>query len=83
MMENGQKMIHKLNPSNLNAADRMKFDPSLKLMSLDLIDHLIDVVPGSIGTATYIQIMRHAYLAFNDEHMSPIERITSIWFVSK
>ncbi|XP_062702468.1 uncharacterized protein LOC109424774 isoform X1 [Aedes albopictus] len=79
MMENGQKMIHKLNPSDLNAADRMKFDPSLKLMSLDLIDHLIDVVPGSIGTATYIQIMRHAYLAFNDEHMSPIERITSIW----
>ncbi|XP_065094803.1 uncharacterized protein LOC135715460 [Ochlerotatus camptorhynchus] len=83
MMENGQKVIHKLNPSDLNAADRMKFDPSMKLMSLNLIDHLTTVVPGSIGTATYLRIMRNAYLAFNDQQMSPTERITSIWFVTK
>ncbi|XP_065092377.1 uncharacterized protein LOC135713194 [Ochlerotatus camptorhynchus] len=79
MMENGQKVIHKLNPSDLNAADRMKFDPSMKLMSLNLIDHLTTVVPGSIGTATYLRIMRNAYLVFNDQQMSPTERITSIW----
>ncbi|XP_053698519.1 uncharacterized protein LOC128745469 [Sabethes cyaneus] len=79
MMETGDKIIHKLNPSDLNSADRMKFDPSVKLMSLDLIDHLTTIVPGSVGTATYLLIMRKAYSAFNDPHMSPAERITAIW----
>ncbi|XP_062703425.1 uncharacterized protein LOC134285829 [Aedes albopictus] len=82
MMIKGQKAIHKLNPTDLNAADRMKFDPTLKLISEDLINHLTDVVHDSLGTATYLKIMRNIYVAFYEQQLSPTERVTMIWFVT-
>lgn len=81
MLEQGQKVVHKLNPSDLNAADRMKVDPSIKLMNSKLIDHLQEIVPSSNGTVAYLKVMRNIYLAFTDELLSPLERIELIWFV--
>lgn len=81
MIEIGEKVIHRMNPSDLNPADKMKFDPSLKLMAPELIEHLTDIVPDSIGTAVYLKIMRLIYVSFTEEKMSPKKRIISIWLV--
>lgn len=81
MIEHGDKTIHKMNPSDLNPADKMKFDPALKLMSPVLVDHLCEIVPGSNGTAVYLRIMRMIYISFVEEQISPTERIRTIWFV--
>ncbi|XP_062702809.1 uncharacterized protein LOC109400829 isoform X2 [Aedes albopictus] len=81
MIEIGEKVIHRMNPSDLNPADKMKFDPSLKLMAPELIEHLTDIVPDSIGTAVYLKIMRLIYVSFTEENMSPKKRIISIWLV--
>ncbi|XP_058826771.1 uncharacterized protein LOC131686793 [Topomyia yanbarensis] len=79
MIERGDKVIHKMNPSDLNPADKMKFDPTLKLMSPALVDHLREVVPDSKGTAVYLQIMRMIYISFIEDQISPMERICTIW----
>lgn len=81
MLDIGHKAVHKLNPSDLNPLDKMKFEPSLKLMSPDLIEHLYDIVPGSNGTVAYLKVMRLIYLAFIEENMLPTDRITAIWYV--
>lgn len=80
MLENGDKVIHRMNPSDLNPADKMKFDPSLKLMTQDLIEHLIEVVPNSNGTAMYLKLMGLIYNSYTMD-ISPTERICTIWFV--
>lgn len=79
MMDYGHKSVHKLNPSDLNHMDKMKFDPSSKLMSPDLIEHLHEVVPGSNGTVAYLKVMRLIHESFLEENVSPTERITAIW----
>lgn len=81
MIEHGDKVIHMMNPSDLNPADKMKFDPTLKLIAPDLIEHLVEVVPGCQGTAVYLKLMRLIYIAFVEEKISPTERICTIWFV--
>ncbi|XP_058449367.1 uncharacterized protein LOC131429319 [Malaya genurostris] len=79
MIEQGDKVIHKMNPSDLNPADKMKFDPTLKMMSPNLIEHLLEVVPESMGTVVYLKIMRMIYISFSEEELSPNERICTIW----
>lgn len=81
MIQKGVKGIHQLNPTDLNHIDKMKFEPSLKLMSKDLIKHLDDTVPGSKGTVVYLEVMRMIYEAFNDEDMAPIDRVVALWYV--
>lgn len=81
MLEIGHKAIHKLNPSDLNHADKMKFDPSVKLMKLNLINHLKDTVEGSDGVVVYLQLMRLIYLTFNEINMEPLKRVECIWCV--
>ncbi|XP_021708904.1 uncharacterized protein LOC110679148 [Aedes aegypti] len=78
MMDYGDKSVHKLNPSDLNPLDKMKFDPSIKLMSSELIEHLGEVVPGSNGTVAYLKVMRLIYQAFIEENIPPKTRITAI-----
>ncbi|XP_053698489.1 uncharacterized protein LOC128745438 [Sabethes cyaneus] len=79
MIEHGDKAIHKMNPSDLNPADKMKFDPTLKMIALDLIEHLVEVVPDCIGTVVYLKVMRLIYISFVEEKISPAERIFAIW----
>ncbi|XP_065077882.1 uncharacterized protein LOC135701105 [Ochlerotatus camptorhynchus] len=79
MIEHGDKVIHKMNPSDLNPADKMKFDPALKWMAPDLIEHLIQVVPDCYGTAVYLKLMRLINISFVEEEISPTERICKIW----
>lgn len=79
MLDNGHKVIHKLNPSDLNSADKMKFDPSIKLMNRDLIDHLRQTVPDSHGTVAYLEIMKLIYESYTEDELTPSERVKSIW----
>lgn len=79
MIRQGFKSVHKLNISDLNHKDKMKFDPSLKLMCEDLIQHLKLTVSGSMGTAMYLTMMQNIYNAYTSPDMPMVDRIDSIW----
>lgn len=48
----------------MNPSDKMKFDPALKLMAPDLIEHLSEVVQDCNGTVVYLKLMRLLYISF-------------------
>lgn len=79
MIGQGSKGIHMLNPSDLNHMDKMKFDPSEKLMSPELIQHLESTVAGSKATVVYLEMMRNIYSALTDDAMLPIDRVIAMW----
>lgn len=81
MIEHGDKVVHKMNLSDLNPADKMKFEPTLKLMAPELIEHLVEVVPDCNGTAVYLKLMRLIYISLVEDRIPPAERICTIWYV--
>lgn len=81
LVDRHSKDKHALVASDLNPCDRMKFNPTKKIMKKEVIDYLEQHVQGSNGTVALLRVMSSIYMAFNEENLKPLERIYTIWLV--
>lgn len=70
---------HRLELSDLNPTDLMSFRPTEKIIRDDLINYLEANVPESEGTVALLRYMRAIHLAFTNETLHPLERISKCW----
>lgn len=73
------KSLHRLERSDLNPTDLQSFKPTEKIIQETIINLLEENVPDSEGTVALLRYMRAIYLAFTDEELDPLERITKCW----
>ncbi|KAL1401987.1 hypothetical protein pipiens_006282 [Culex pipiens pipiens] len=69
---------HGLNDTDASTKDRMKFDPTWRIMQKDVRDCLEEFVPGSEGTVMLLQLMSQIYEAYCEINLVPLERIFKI-----
>ncbi|KAL9694679.1 hypothetical protein quinque_013964 [Culex quinquefasciatus] len=70
---------HGLNDTDASTKDRMKFDPTWRIMQKDVRDCFEEFVPGSEGTVMLLQLMSQIYEAYCEINLVPLERIFKIW----
>lgn len=71
---------HRLQRSDLFPTDLQSFKPTEKIIQEDIINLLEANVPECGGTVALLRYMRAIYLAFTDEKLSSLERISMCWY---
>lgn len=79
LITNHSKDKHRLCMSDIDLKDKMKFEPSLKMIDYDMICYLEEHVPRSAGTVLLLTVMRKMYRSFVEESIPPLDRVQDIW----
>ncbi|KAK3928931.1 putative UDP-N-acetylglucosamine--peptide N-acetylglucosaminyltransferase SEC [Frankliniella fusca] len=70
---------HKLTMSSINVKDKMNFKSAQDLCAKEVSNLLRKEVPGSEGTAVFLDMMRETSAAFLEQSLKPLERINMVW----
>ncbi|XP_055546378.1 uncharacterized protein LOC129730821 [Wyeomyia smithii] len=65
--------------ADIDLKDKMKLDPTLKMIKEKLINHLEANVQDSKETVLFLKIMRLMFRSYVDEDLSLLERVHAIW----
>lgn len=79
LLENVSKDKHLMTFSDIEPKDRQNSLSAEKICSKNSIQCLLDYVPGSEGTATYLRATRNLFDAFMDD-LNSKERIYLMWY---
>lgn len=79
LIENISKDKHLLTSYDIEPKDKQNYLSAEKICSENTIKCLIEYVPGSEATVTYLKAMRGVLLAFSDDNLHSTERIYQIW----
>lgn len=80
LLKNYPKDEHNLSKSVLNSNDRQNYDSVLRITDMRVIELLENKVPGSNGTVMILKLMRNMIEAFSMNNLSPLERISKMWY---
>ena len=73
------KDLTELTMSNINPKDKMNYKSAEKMCKEKVTSLLLEQVPGSLATSTYLTLMRKIMTSFQDPALTPLERIELIW----
>lgn len=76
------KEEHLLSLSDLDATDKMNYRAMEKIWKPEILTLLAEKIPDSKATIIYLKAARLAVFAFTDEQLTPIQRISDIWYNS-
>lgn len=80
LVKNFTKDQHLLTPSVLNPIDRMNFPSVLRMCDEKVLNLLKEHVKDSVGTVTYLKMLRDIIDSYRDKTLKPLERIRKIWY---
>lgn len=80
LVKHVSKSLHRLEHSDLNPTDLQSFKPTARFIQEDFINLLEENVPESEGTVALLRYMRAIYLAFTDETLDTLQRISMCWY---
>lgn len=79
LLKNYSKDQHSLTANVLNPLDRQNFQSVLRICDDMVIKLLEEKVPGSEGTAKFLQMSKNIIDSYSNVHLSPRERIRKVW----
>ena len=71
------KEQHALRERDVNPRDKQNFDAVLHLLQAS---HLLDKIPGTTGTKTYLEVIRCVVDSYLDKSLDPAARIERMWY---
>lgn len=80
LIDNFTKDKHQLTASVLNPVDKMNFPSVLRICDQKVIDLLYANVKDSMGTITYLGMMRDIIDSYRDKDLLPLDRVRKIWY---
>lgn len=80
LMSKFRKDEHQLTETILNPADKQNFQSVLRLCDSKVTQLLKSSVKDSLGTATFLEILRDIVESYMNCDLSPLERIRKIWY---
>lgn len=80
LIERFSKDKHRLTPNVINPVDKQNFQSAKRICDQSVIDLLINNVPGSQGTAKFLELMQNMIVSYLDVDLSPLERIYKLWY---
>ena len=73
------KEIHGMRDRDINHKDKQNFNAVLHLVKAA---SLLDTLPDSLGTKCYLEVIQCVIDSYLDKSLSPLERITKIWYAT-
>lgn len=70
---------HLLTASTLNPMDRQNYESARKICDIKVIELLTNCVDASDGTVMFLQILSDVIASFEDQNLSPLQRIEKMW----
>lgn len=80
LVRNFSKDQHQLTASILNPTDRQNFSSCQRMCDQKVIELLKANVKDSVGTVSFLEMMRDIIAAFMDDTLYPSQRIMKIWY---
>lgn len=80
LIDNVSKDRHLLTPHLINPKDRQNFASVERICSPSVISCLLEHVPDSEGTATFLKALNYSIYSFIDVAMTPSERVYKMWY---
>lgn len=65
--------------SDIEIKDKMKFNPTMKMINANMIEYLKVNIADSNGTVLFLNLMKMMHRSFIEENVSPNERILNAW----
>lgn len=81
LIENFSKDQHLLTASVINPEDHQNYSSAERICSKKVTDLLKLHVEDSIGTVTFLEMIRDINDSFLDKKLLPLERVRKIWYV--
>lgn len=80
LVKNFPKDQHQLTATVLNPIDKMNFESVTRMYDQKVIDLLKEHVKDSVGTVTFLEMMRDIIDSYRDKKLTPIQRVQKIWY---
>lgn len=80
LIDHFPKDLHELTASTLNPSDKQNFSSVERMCHPKVIALLKENVEGSEATVGFLKIMHDIIAAFRNEDLTPLQRISKIWY---
>lgn len=80
VLDHFPKDYHQLTQTILKPEDRQNFSSVLRICDHKVLQLLRDNVENSAATVKYLEIIRDFHDAYMDESISPLDRISKLWY---